>query len=146
MAKHMRMHWRVIGVGIGVLLLCLAAYNYPHVYWVDDIHLSWSGGAPFRSRSEMAGHIRGVVRDAGVQLELRSLKTSEEVCSAVDRSFGLVPGGFKDGQFKNVRQMATLGVEPLHLLVTELVSGIGPVSLDVLRGLRVQLGEYGHQR
>jgi TRAP-type uncharacterized transport system substrate-binding protein len=145
MAKHMRMHWRLIGVGFGVLLLCLAGYNYCRVYWAREIHLSWSGGSTCALRTEMAGHICNVVRNAGIALEPRPLATSEEVCEAVESNrldVGLVLGGFKEGQYKNVQQLATLGVEPLHLLVkSELVTGSAP--LDVLRGRRVQLGEKG---
>src|SRR5262249_55741694 len=43
--------------------------------------------------------------------------------------------------FKNVRQVATAGIEPLHLLVRNDLEG--PASLELLRGRRVQLGERG---
>ena len=52
-------------------------------------------------------------------------------------------GGFPPDAHPNVRQVATLGVDPLHLLVRSELWQDAASSLDVLRGRRVSLGERG---
>jgi TRAP-type uncharacterized transport system substrate-binding protein len=105
-----------------------------------------SGGEACPLRSEMARSICSETRNAGIQLEPVKNTTSEAVCAAVNRGdldLGLVLGGFPKNVNPNVRQVATFGVEPLHLLVRpELAQGRG-MSLDALRGRVVSLGEQG---
>ncbi|HEY4234254.1 MAG TPA: hypothetical protein VGM76_12560 [Lacipirellulaceae bacterium] len=144
MAKHMHLHWKIIGATCGVLLLCLAGFNYFRLYCCGITHLSWSGGTVSSLRSEMALHICDSIRDSGVELDPKAMTTSESICQAIEKhdlDVGLVLGGFPDDAYKDVRQVATLGVEPLHLLVRSDLDG--PASLELVRGHRVQLGERG---
>lgn len=134
---------------LGAVLLCLAVVNYCRVYCCAPVHLKLSGGNVCPLRSEMARHICGEVHAAGVVLEAVPGTNSETICAAVDThqlDLGLVLGGFPADAHPNVRQVAALGVEPLHLLVRgDLVDssdGRGP-SLELLRGRRVALGERG---
>lgn len=143
------MSWRkdwlktIIGA-IGVLLVGFAVFNYCRVYCRAPIHLTLSGGNVCPSRSEMAQAICSEVHDAGIELEAIEGTNPEAVCSAVDNGeldLGLVLGGFPTGAHANVRQVATFGVEPLHLLVRgELLQG-RQASLELLRGRVVSLGE-----
>jgi TRAP-type uncharacterized transport system substrate-binding protein len=144
MAKHLRWHWKIIGASFGVLLLCLAGFNYVRLYCCGVTHLTWSGGTVSTLRSEMARHICNLIHDSGVSLDTKVMTTSESIYEAVDKrelDVGLVLGGCPDDSFKNVRQVATAGIEPLHLLVRNDLEG--PASIDALRGQRVQLGERG---
>jgi TRAP-type uncharacterized transport system substrate-binding protein len=144
MAKHLHWRWKIIGASCGVLLLCLAAFNYARLYCCSVTHLAWSGGTVNALRSEMAKHICGAMCDSGVALDMKTTTTSESICEAVEKhdlDVGLVLGGFPDDAYKNVQQVATLGVEPLHLLVRNDLDG--PASLELLRNHRVLLGERG---
>ena len=144
MAKHLKWHWKIIGASCGVLLLCLAGFNYMRLYCKGVTHLKWSGGTVSALRSEMAMHICDAMCESGVALDPCTMSTSESICEAVDKhdlDVGLVLGGFPDDTYKNVRQVATLGVEPLHLLVRNDIDG--PASLELLRNHRVFLGERG---
>jgi TRAP-type uncharacterized transport system substrate-binding protein len=144
MAKQLHWHWKIIGAACGVLLLCVAGFNYVRLYCCGVTHLTWSGGSVSVLRSEMAKHICGAMCDSGVSLETKAMTTSESICEAVDKhdlDVGLVLGGCPDDSYQNVRQVATAGIEPLHLLVRNDLEG--PASLELLRGHRVQLGERG---
>ncbi len=135
----------VIGV-VGVLLLGFAVFNYCRVYCRAPIHLTLSGGDVVPLHSEMARTICSEVHNAGIALEPVRRADSEDICAAVDNGkldLGLVLGGFPSGVHPNVRQVATFGVEPLHLLVRrELLQG-KPSTLEILRGRLVSLGELG---
>jgi TRAP-type uncharacterized transport system substrate-binding protein len=134
-----------IGV-VGVLLVGLAAFDYWCAFCTAPIHLSLSGGDACPLRSEMAHCICHDVTEAGITLDPKREVNSETICTAVDKGdldLGLVLGGFPSGSHPNVRQVATFGVEPLHLLVRpELLQGKQP-TLEILRGRIVSLGEAG---
>jgi TRAP-type uncharacterized transport system substrate-binding protein len=134
-----------IGV-VGVLLVGLAAFNYWCAFCTAPIHLSLSGGDACPLRSEMARSICRDVSEAGITLDPKREVSSESTCAAVDKGdldLGLVLGGFPSGSHPNVRQVATFGVEPLHLLVRpELLKDKQP-TLEILRGKVVSLGEAG---
>ncbi len=134
-----------IGV-VGVLLVGLAAFNYWCAFCTAPIHLSLSGGDACPLRSEMAHCICRDVTEAGITLDPKREENSESTCTAVDKGdldLGLVLGGFPSGAHPNVRQVATFGVEPLHLLVRpELLKDKQP-TLEILRGKVVSLGEQG---
>src|SRR3954468_14638510 len=130
----------------GMLLISFAVFNYVRVYCCAPIHLRLSGGDVCPLRSEMARTICSEVHNAGIVLDSAPGTNSESICAAVNRGeldLGLVLGGFPSNMLPNVRQVATFGVEPLHLLVRrELVQGRAP-SIEILRGRFVSLGEQG---
>ena len=131
---------------VGTLLVGFAVFNYCRMYCRAPTHLTLSGGDACPLRSKMARNICSEVHDAGIVLESVPGANSEAICAAVDRGeldLALVQGGFPSGMNPNVRQVATFGVEPLHLLVRrELVVG-QPNTLEMLRGRIVSLGEQG---
>lgn len=140
-----RRDWLKTTIGVaGLLLVGFAVFNYCRVYCRAPLHLTLSGGNVCLSRSEMARTICREVQDAGIELEPIEGTNSEAICTAVDKGeldLGLVLGGFPTGTHANVRQVATFGVEPLHLLVRgELLQG-RQASLELLRGRVVSLGE-----
>jgi TRAP-type uncharacterized transport system substrate-binding protein len=139
-----RLSWKIALAVCGVALLGLAAYNYLDCYCRAPVHLSLSGGNVCPLRSEMAQRICGEVRNEGIVLENIADTNSSSITNDVDAhrlDLGLVLGGFPSDDFPNVRQVATLGVEPLHLLVrSDLLDGTTP-TLGLLRGRQVSLGE-----
>jgi TRAP-type uncharacterized transport system substrate-binding protein len=141
--------WRLrITFGIvGLVLFSLAGINYLRVYCCAPIHLRISGGEVCPIRSRMAKNICGQVQDSGVTLECVRGTNSETICAQVEKGeldLGLVLGGFPDGSYPNVRQVAAFGVDPLHLLVRpELLKTTASTPFEMLRSRRVSLGEQG---
>jgi TRAP-type uncharacterized transport system substrate-binding protein len=139
-----RLHWKIFLAITAVLMLGCAAYNYLACYCRAPVRLTISGGNVCPLRSEMAKRIGDEVRSQGILLETVSDTNSDTISTDVDAhrlDLGLVLGGFPPEAHRNVRQVASLGVEPLHLLVRpELLEGTAP-SLELLRGRRVSLGE-----
>lgn len=146
-----RLSWKITLALGGLLMFGLAAYNYLVCYCSAPIRLTISGGNVCPLRSEMAQRICGEVRNEGIVLAAQRATTSDQILDDVNArrlDLGLVLGGFPTEKHPNVRQVAALGVEPLHLLVRgELLRGAQTSdrvpTLDVLRGRRVSLGERG---
>jgi TRAP-type uncharacterized transport system substrate-binding protein len=141
-----RKRWKMFLAIAGLAMFCLAAYNYLDCYCHAPIRLTLSGGNVCPLRSEMAKRICGEVRNEGIELSAVPDTNSETISRDVDShrlDMGLVLGGFPADAHPNVRQVATLGVEPLHLLVRPGRLPNAAPSLEVLRGLRVSLGEQG---
>lgn len=139
--------WWTIGGGLlGVTLLTVAAYNYCRCYCGAAVRLSLSGGNVCPLRTEMAGRIAASI-SGNVEVTVCSGTNSEQICAAVndgELDMGLILGGLPTAAYGNVRQVAALGVEPLHLLVRrELLEANPAPSLEILRGLRVSIGEPG---
>jgi len=145
MSTHRKLLRAAIGL-FGVVLIGMGVVNYIRVYCCAPVHLKISGGNVCPQRTAMARNICQEVRDAGIVLEPVEATNSEETCAAVNRGeldLGLILGGFPSNMHPNVRQVATFGVEPLHLLVRPEVLRNKPVTLDMLRGRTVALGEQG---
>jgi TRAP-type uncharacterized transport system substrate-binding protein len=130
----------------GVVLVALAIYNFSRTYQSRPIHLRFSGTNASSAVSELASKVLREVRTHGIELERVITSTSREIARAVDLGLlevGIIRGGFPPHEFQNLRQVAALGVEPLHLVVRGDVAGEGPPGLDVLKGRRVYVGERG---
>lgn len=135
----------LLAVG-GVALIGFAAYNFTSVYFSKPIHLTLSGGNACPLRSEMALRISGEVHDSGLILDIVRERESDSIADDVNDGkldVGLVLGGFQADSYPNLRQVATLGVEPLHLVVRGDLVQNAPPTLELLRGRRVLLGEQG---
>lgn len=142
-----RRDWLKTTIGaIGVLLVAFAVFNYCRVYLRAPLHLTLSGGNVCPLRSEMAHAICAEVHDAGIELQGVEGTNSEATCAAVNKGeldLGLVLGGFPSGALPNVRQVATFGVEPLHLLMRREFVQPNANAFELLRGRTVSLGEQG---
>ncbi len=94
----------------------------------------------------MARSLCGEFHGAGIDLQCVAGTNSESILASVDKGeldLGLVLGGSPPDAYQNVRQVASFGVDPLHLLVRGDLIAIGSSTLEVLRGRRVSLGESG---
>jgi TRAP-type uncharacterized transport system substrate-binding protein len=130
----------------GVLLLALAAYNYARVYRQETIHLRGSGRTASAASTQLAERIVTDVRAAGIELEIVPASNSREICASVENRLldvGVVLGGFLPEHFPNVRQIASLGLEPLHLLVRGDLAPNGTPTIDLLKHRRVYIGDFG---
>lgn len=132
-------------LGILGLLLCItAADNYLVSYCADAERLTISGGNVCPFREHIAERMSREITD-GVEICVQPGTTSQAICEAVDNhelDLGILLGGFAADNYPNVRQVAALGVNPLHLLVRADVATDSP-SLNLLRGKRVSLGDRG---
>jgi TRAP-type uncharacterized transport system substrate-binding protein len=141
-----RIVWKSIGPIVGVCLLLVAAHHYVKTYHPPTVRLRCSGRNASAASTELARKIIAEVHAEDIELELVAAKNSREICTAVEHRLldvGVVLGGFPPGKFANVRQVASLGVEPLHLVVRgDLADGDRP-TIESLRSARVYLGEHG---
>lgn len=102
------------------------------------LRLRISGGDAVSHRHELALRLQRVAAARKLILDVKATGGSEEALQQVNAAtldIAMIQGGLTP--LPNVRQIATLVDEPVHLLVRpELVDG----GLDGLRGLRINLG------
>jgi TRAP-type uncharacterized transport system substrate-binding protein len=112
-----------------------------HVY-----SLSLTAGNPTDTRHELAELLRAEVSSRGLLLDLEPTVGSEQALDRVNNhnlDLALVQGGLAVGNRAHVRQVATLHVEPLHLLVKQVLFQEVATHLGALEGKTVNTGEVG---
>ncbi len=109
-------------------------------------HISVSAGYDGTTRALVAHLLAQEVRRRGLEVDVVSSESSGDELRRVDAGeidFALVSGAFRHRGYPEVREVAALFPEALHLLVkAEYAERIGE-SLAGLRGLRVDLGPPG---
>jgi TRAP-type uncharacterized transport system substrate-binding protein len=131
---------------LAVAALGLAVFSYFHTPRDRAVRLTLTAGSAAGTRHDLAEMLRGQVAERGLDLDLRESAGSEEALDWVNTrkvDCALVQGGLSIGDRPNVRQVAGLHIEPLHLLVKRELAR--PVSdhLTALAGKTVNLGEVG---
>src|SRR4051794_21184188 len=109
-----------VAATLAVTALAMAAAVYFHESRPGSYHLTISAGSPEGLRHQIAEHIAAVARRRGVFLTLVGTSGSEEALRRVDAGsldLALVQGGLDPTDRADVRQVASLRIEPLHLLV-----------------------------
>src|SRR5262249_10165842 len=104
----------------GLAALALAVYLYYRSPPRRTHRLSMTAGNPLGMRHNLARMLRAEASSYGIELKLQGTKGSEDALDQVDRhalDLALVQGGLQRNGWPHVRQVATLHVEPLHLLV-----------------------------
>jgi TRAP-type uncharacterized transport system substrate-binding protein len=139
--------WRWIAPAVGLGALGLAVYFYLHGSPREKAHrLDLSAGDALGTRNHLAQLLQTEVAGQGIRLELHETRGSEEALAQVNDhvlDVALVQGGLRESDYPNVRQVATLHLEPLHLLVKkELAEGVAR-HLNALDGKTVNLGPAG---
>jgi protein-S-isoprenylcysteine O-methyltransferase Ste14/TRAP-type uncharacterized transport system substrate-binding protein len=129
----------VVVVGIGMTLFTVIGLLRPSPPRVYRIHLATS---TIPRRVYLAEEIRKEGTRHNLEIELTSkhyggLDALEEVNAPNEIKFALVPGGVRTRDYPNVRQVAILGTEPLHVLVRPELAAKGFTGL---RGKRIALG------
>ncbi len=108
--------------------------------------LRLSAGQALGVRHRMALRLAVEARGRGVRLNVQPCAGSDEALDLVDAGMldlAMVQGGLNRGGRRHVRQVATLQVEPLHLLVKGDLFPDVSRNLAALRGKVVNLGEKG---
>ncbi len=131
---------------LGVSALGLAAFVALHDPPAERVLLRMTAGQEEGTRHRVARALRREASRRLLMIELQATAGSEEALEAmeagrVDAAF--VQGGLDMSEHRSLRQVATLHVEPLHLLVKEEISQAVARSLAGLRGKVVDLGERG---
>jgi TRAP-type uncharacterized transport system substrate-binding protein len=141
--------WRRVAPVVGLAAIGLAVYFYFYFHGgpSEKAHrLDLSAGDALGIRHQLAQLLQTEVAGQGLRLELHETKGSEEALAQVNDhvlDLALVQGGLCESGYPNVRQVATLHVEPLHLLVKkELAEGVAR-HLNALDGKTVNLGPTG---
>jgi TRAP-type uncharacterized transport system substrate-binding protein len=131
---------------VGLAALGLAVYFYFHNPEPSAYHLRLTAGNPLGMRHHLAVRLRGDVAQRNITLDLVTSSGSEESLDMIERrevDAALIQGALTPVGRPNVRQVATLHVEPMHLLVKKELFKDASASLTALRGKIVDLDQVG---
>ena len=137
-----------IAAALGLLVLAIAAVVYFHEPRSVAGELTISAGSRQGLRHQMAERLAGVARRRGLTLRVVATSGSIEALERVNAGsldIALVQGGLDTTDRPNVRQVASLKIEPLHLLVKSEIEPDADEAhgLEFLRGRVVNLSEIG---
>ena len=149
MAKS-KQSWRRLRDGalavLGLVVLGVAAFSWLHDPAEKPIRLRMTAGRTAGERGRLAEVLRREAARRKIALELIDTAGSEEALRKVDAGaidVAFAQGGLDLGDRPNLRQVAALHIEPLHLLVKKEIHGDVAAHLSGLRGKVVNLGEPG---
>jgi TRAP-type uncharacterized transport system substrate-binding protein len=131
---------------VGLTALALALYFSFHAPRQRSYRLSLTAGNAVGMRHRLAERFRDEVAARRITLDLRPSLGSEQALDWVnDRTvdIALVQGSLTPAGRPNVRQIAALHLEPMHLLVKPGLIRDVTASLSALRGHVVDLDEAG---
>ncbi len=131
---------------LGVSALGLAAFYALYKPRELPVRLLMTAGQERGARHRNAQMLQRAAANRALTIELRPMAGSDEALEAlesrrVDAAF--VQGGLDMAAHPDLRQVAVLHVEPLHLLVKEEILPTVAHSLEGLRGKEVNVGEHG---
>ncbi|MDR3638413.1 MAG: TAXI family TRAP transporter solute-binding subunit [Isosphaeraceae bacterium] len=136
--------WDWLVAALGVAALGVAALIYVRQPDARPVRLTITAGSAEGLRHQVALTLAGEAKGRGVEIRPKPTAGSEEALNRVDAGaldLALVQGGLDIGPRGNVRQVAALYVEPLHLLVKEEIHADVSRHLAALRGKVVNLSE-----
>ncbi len=131
---------------LGLAAVTLAAFFALREYVVRPVRLRMTAGHEGGTRHRIAQSLRRQAIHRSVTIELQPMAGSEQAIQGVDSGridAALVQGGLNMVDHPDLRQVAALHVEPLHLLVKEEIHSAVSRNLAWLRGKKVNLGERG---
>jgi TRAP-type uncharacterized transport system substrate-binding protein len=132
----------VAGLGALALALFFLFHSPPE----RSRRLRMTAGSGLAMRHRLAETLRDDVAGEALELELHETPGSEASLDAVNNhtlDVALVQGGLSDTGRPNVRQVLSLQIEALHLLVKKELFGSVSQHLGALEGKTVDLGEAG---
>src|SRR5262249_21008062 len=133
-------------VALGLTAIGLAVFFALHDPRERPVHLRLTAGQEEGTRHRIAQELRREAARRGLFIDVRPMAGSSDALRAVEAGqvdAALVQGGLEMRDSPVLRQVATLHVEPLHLLVKEEIHRAVARSLAGLRGKVVNLGEPG---
>jgi TRAP-type uncharacterized transport system substrate-binding protein len=126
--------------------LALAAFLYFHSPAPKTYRLSLTAGNPLGVRHQLAERLQKEGSAHGLEFTLEPSKGSEQSLDWVNSrkvDVALVQGGLSTEGRPNVRQVATLHIEPMHLVVKKELAPNGSFSLLALRRKTIDLEQVG---
>lgn len=140
-----RWHWTLPALGIVLLTWSL------HAFWQWKSpsgiqRLTVSGGGAVTSRQRIAGMLAREARHGSLHMTLCETAGTLEILEQLESGeldVGLISGGFSPSESQHVRQLATIGVEPLHLFVRADLLDQEANGLEFLRGRNISVGTPG---
>jgi TRAP-type uncharacterized transport system substrate-binding protein len=142
----MKVIWKFVAPLVAVSALALACFLYFYSPAQKSYRLSLTAGNVLGTRHQLAQRLQKEVFQRGLVFALQPSQGSEQALDWVnDRSVdvALVQGGLTSAGRPNVRQVATLHIEPVHLLVKKNLAAAVSAHLRALGGKTVDLGEIG---
>jgi TRAP-type uncharacterized transport system substrate-binding protein len=144
--KLVKVLWKWATPLVGLAALGLAVYFYFHSPEPRAYHLRLTAGNAVGMRHHLALRLRSDVAQRNITFDLIPSSGSEEALDWVNRrevDAALVQGALTSAGRPNVRQVAALHLEPMHLAVKKELFKDASVSLTALRGKTVDLDQVG---
>jgi TRAP-type uncharacterized transport system substrate-binding protein len=138
--------WLWVAPLVGLSALAVALFLYWHAPRQARYRLRMTSGETVGTRHELAQVLRRHAAHDGITIEIEATAGSEAALDAVNSGLldaALVQGSLRLERRPHVRQVATLHVEPLHLLVKKELAAAVTSNLSALEGHSVNLGEVG---
>src|SRR5262245_35716845 len=130
----------------GLAALGISLYLYFHSPAPKSYRVSITAGNELGMRHQLALRLQKEAADRSLEFDLIPSVGSEEALDWVNTrkvDVALVQGGLSPAGRPNVRQVAALHLEPLHLLVKKELLADVSASLTALRGKTIELEEVG---
>jgi TRAP-type uncharacterized transport system substrate-binding protein len=141
---------RILGLWIapfmGLAALAVALFLYFYTPGQRTNVLSLTAGQKQTTRNQVALALQNAGTTFGIQMEIHECAGSEDALDRVNAGkldLALVQGGLRVDGRPNVRQVATLNIEPLHLLVKKELLDRVSKNLAALEGKTVNVGTIG---
>jgi TRAP-type uncharacterized transport system substrate-binding protein len=144
--RLLRILWKWVAPIAGIAAIGLAFYFYYRSPAPKSYHLRMTAGNPAGMRHRLATRLRSEIASRRLEFDLVPSHGSEEALDWVNRreiDIALVQGGLSLVGRPNVRQVAALHLEPMHLLVKKELFKDVSKSMTALKGKSVDLDEIG---
>lgn len=141
-----RVLWKWVAPLAGLAALVFAVFSYFHAPGNGRYHLRMTAGSAKGTRYQLALKLGEEAARRNLTLEVIPTVGSEEALDRVNRrelDAALVQGGLAANGRPDVRQVATLYIEPMQVLVRKELFDDASASLTALRGKTVDLEEVG---
>ncbi len=138
--------WVWLAPTVGVATIAVALYFMLHAPANQHYRLTLSAGELGTTRSKLAETLRVKAATHGLTLEFRETAGSQDELEQVNAhtlDIAFVQGGVHIENAANVRQVASLQIEPLHFLVRKELAEKVANNWDALEGKTVNLGPAG---
>jgi TRAP-type uncharacterized transport system substrate-binding protein len=143
-SRSRRWVWKWLAPAVGIAALGLAAFFYFHTPRERTHRLTMTAGNAANTRYQVTESLQPELQSCGLHLETRYSRGSEDALDLVNRGeidCAFVQGGLGVGDRPNVRLVAIMQIEPLHLLVKRELAEKVSERLSTLDGKTVNVDE-----